>query len=186
MADSKQAAASAPAKQAAPAAPGKQAAAAPPAVQAPARRGPPKKLIILVTLGLLLAAGGAGAFFYVKRKPAAPEVAKKEQPRKLPNFVDLDQFTVNLAEKDQDRYMQIRFSLEVAPTEAEGTIKEMMPALRSEILLTLGARQAADLASREGKETLAKDIVAAGNKALEHTAADHSVVAVRITQLIIQ
>lgn len=185
MADSKQAAASAPAKQAAPAAPGKQAA-APPAVQAPARKGPPRKLIILVTLGLLLAAGGAGAFFYVKRKPAAPEGAKKEQPRKLPNFVDLDQFTVNLAEKDQDRYMQIKFSLEVASLEAESTIKDMMPALRSEILLVLGARQSSDLASREGKEALAKDIVDAANKSLDHTAAERSVTAVRITQMIIQ
>ncbi len=185
MADSKQPAASAPAKQAAAGAPAKQAA-TPAAGQAPARKGPPKKLIILVTLGLLLAAGGAGAFFYVKRKPAAPEVAKKEEQRKLPNFVDLDQFTVNLAEKDQDRYMQIKFSLEIASLEAEGTIKEMMPALRSEILLVLGARQSTDLVSREGKEALAKDIVEAANKSLDHTAAAHSVTAVRITQMIIQ
>jgi flagellar basal body-associated protein FliL len=62
----------------------------------------------------------------------------------------------------------------------------MMPALRSEILLVLGARPSTDLASREGKETLAKDIVAAANKSLEHTPADHSVTAVRITQLIVQ
>jgi flagellar FliL protein len=100
--------------------------------------------------------------------------------------VDLDSFTVNLAEKDQDRYMQIKVSLEVGSNEAENTIKEMLPALRAEILLVLSSRQAADLASREGKETLAKDIVAAANKALEHTPADHSVAAVRITQLIIQ
>jgi flagellar basal body-associated protein FliL len=62
----------------------------------------------------------------------------------------------------------------------------MLPALRAEILLVLSSRQAADLASREGKETLANDIVAAANKALEHTPANHSVAAVRITQLIIQ
>jgi flagellar basal body-associated protein FliL len=62
----------------------------------------------------------------------------------------------------------------------------MMPALRSEILLVLGTRQASDLGSREGKETLAKDIVNAANKSLEHTPAEHTVSAVRITQLIIQ
>ena len=112
--------------------------------------------------------------------------ARTSEPRKLPNFVDLDPFTVNLAEKEQDRYMQIKFSLEIASQEAETTIKEMMPALRSEILLVLGSRQASDLAGRAGKEALAKDIVDAANRSLDHTAAEHSVTAVRITQLIIQ
>jgi flagellar protein FliL len=160
---------------------------APAAAQAPARKRPLKKLIILVAGTALLAGSGAGAFVFINRKPApSAEAAKKAGPHKLPTFVDLDQFTVNLAEKDQDRYMQIKFSLEVAPNEAEATIKDMMPALRSEILLVLGSRQAADLGSREGKEALAKDIVDAANKSLEHTTAEHAVSAVRITQLIIQ
>jgi flagellar FliL protein len=163
------------------------AAPAPAAAQAPAKKRLPKKLIIIVAAALALCAGGAGAFIYLNKKPAAgAEAQKKEPQRKLPNFLDLDSFTVNLAEKDQDRYMQIKFSLEVGSSEAENTIKEMLPALRSEILLVLSSRQAADLASREGKEILAKDIVAAANKALEHTPADHSVAAVHITQLIIQ
>ena len=136
------------------------------------------------SLGLI---GSVTAYAFLLRKPAADAgAAKKEEPRKLPNFVDLDQFTVNLADKEQDRYMQIKFSLEVGSHEAEATIKEMMPALRSEILLALGSRQASDLATREGKEALGKDIVEAANKSLERTAAEHSVSAVRITQLIIQ
>lgn len=164
------------------------AAAAAAAAQAPVKkRLPKKKLIIIVAAGLLLSAGGVGALAYLNRTPApAAEAGKKADAHRLPNFVDLEQFTVNLADKEQDRYMQIRFSLEVASTEAEATIKEMMPALRSEILLALGARQAADLASRAGKEALAKDIVDAANKSLDHTSAEHAVTAVRITQLIIQ
>jgi flagellar FliL protein len=166
---------------------GATAAAAPVAAQAPVKKPVPKKLIIIVGAALALCAGGAGAFLYLNKKPASgAQAAKKEETRKLPNFVDLEQFTVNLAEKEQDRYMQIKFSLEVVPGEAEATIKEMMPALRSEILLVLGSRQASDLVSREGKETLARDIVTAANKSLEHTGADHSVTAVRITQLIVQ
>ncbi|MBV8211439.1 MAG: flagellar basal body-associated FliL family protein [Burkholderiaceae bacterium] len=193
MAENKQA--SAPpagvAKGAAPAAAKGAAAAAakgatPAAVQAPAKKGPPKKLIILAAAALVLAAGGAAAFVYMKRAPAAAGTQKKAETRKLPNFVDLEPFTVNLAEKEQDRYMQIKFSLEVDSGEAENTIKEMMPAMRSEILLVLGARESSALANREGKEALAKDIVDAANKSLDHTAAEHSVKAVRITQLIIQ
>jgi len=181
MADNKQA----PTAAAAPGAkPGANAAAKP----AQAKKPLSKKLIIIVGAALLLVAGGAAAYFLTKKKPeaAVTDAAKKDEVRKLPNFVDLDPFTVNLAEKEQDRYMQVKFSLEVAPGEAENIIKEMTPALRSEILLVLGSRSSADLASREGKEALAKDIVTAANKGLEHTAADHSVLAVRITQLIIQ
>jgi flagellar FliL protein len=161
-------------------------AAAAAAAQAPAKKRPPTKLIIIVAAISMLTAGGAGAFIYLNRKPPPQGNAAKAESHKLPNFVDLDQFTVNLAEKEQDRYMQIKFSLEVTSSAAEVTIKEMMPALRSEILLVLGSRQAADLATREGKQALGKDIVEAANKSLDHTAAEHSVTAVRITQLIIQ
>ena len=165
----------------------KQAAPSVPApAQAPARKRPPMKLIVIVGAALLLVAGAAAALVYLNRTPPTADAAKSNEARKLPNFVDLDQFTVNLAEKDQERYMQIKFSLEVASHDAEATIKEMMPALRSEILLVLGSRQASDLAGRAGKEALAKDIVDAANKSLDHTGAEHSVSAVRITQLIIQ
>jgi flagellar protein FliL len=165
------------------------AAAAAAATATPAKKKLPKKRIMIVGAVLLLAGGAAAAYFLVMNKPDAAAAApkkEKEEGRKLPIFVDLEPFTVNLAEKDQDRYMQIKFSLEAAPGEPESTIKEMTPALRSEILLVLGSRTAADLATREGKEGLAKDIVTAANKALEHTPAARSVTAVRITQLIIQ
>ena len=186
MADIRQGAAPAPgaAKAAAVAAPAG-------AAQTQPKRGLSKKLIVIASAGLVLGACAVGAFAYLKRTPAAGAEAgtkdgTKDGPRKLPNFVDLDQFTVNLADKEQDRYMQIKFSLEVGSHEAEATIKEMMPALRSEILLALGARQATDLVTREGKQALAKDIVDAANKALDRTAAEHAVTAVRITQMIIQ
>jgi flagellar FliL protein len=172
----------------APTAAGAKPGANPVAKPAEVKKSLSKKLIIIVGAALLLAAGGAAAYLLIKKKPeaAVTDAAKKDELRKLPNFVDLDPFTVNLAEKEQDSYMQIRFSLEITPGEAENIIKEMTPALRSEILLVLGSRSSVDLASREGKEALAKDIVTAANKVLEHTAAEHSVLAVHITQLIIQ
>jgi len=88
------------------------AAAAPAAAQAPVKKPVPKKLIIIVGAALALCAGGAGAFLYLNKKPASgAQSAKKEETRKLPNFVDLEPFTVTLAQKEQDRYMQIKFSL---------------------------------------------------------------------------
>jgi flagellar protein FliL len=168
--------------------PAPAAAAAAPEAAAGGAKKPSKKLFLIVGLVLLLAGGGAAAFFLLgkKKEGAEAEAPKKEAAHKLPNFFELEPFTVNLADKEQDRYMQIRFALEVEAGEPENTVKEMVPALRSEILLTLGSRSAADLTTREGKETLAKDIVAAANKGLEHTPADKAVTAVRITQLIIQ
>jgi flagellar basal body-associated protein FliL len=61
-----------------------------------------------------------------------------------------------------------------------------MPAVRNEILLLLGSKQAGQLANREGKEALAKEIVAAANKPLEGTPHAGTVEGVNFTHLIIQ
>jgi flagellar FliL protein len=65
-------------------------------------------------------------------------------------------------------------------------LKTLMPSVRNEILLLLGSKQAAEVASREGKEKLAQEIIASANKILEGTPAAKSVEGVNFTHLIIQ
>ena len=163
----------------------KAAAAAKPAASPAAKK---KKLMMIAVAALLLLGGGGGAFFMLHKKPpeAGAEAPKKEEPKKLPNFVDMDQVTVNLADKEDGHLMQIKFSLEVESGEAENTIKEMGPALRAQFLLVLGSHTAAEMGTREGKEALAKELMAVANKVLEPTPAAKAVTAVHITQLIIQ
>ncbi len=146
------------------------------------------KLLLVAGVGavLLAAGGGAAAYLLMGRKDAAQAAEHKAPPKKTPVFVDLESFTVNLRDEDQDRFMQVKLVAEMKDTASGEVLKNMMPAVRSEILLLLGSKKAADLATREGKEKLAQEIIAAANKALERTAAEKGVEAVNFTHLIIQ
>jgi flagellar FliL protein len=147
------------------------------------------RLLLVAGVGatLLAAGGGAAAYLLIGKKDAAQAAAQKAQPKKTtPVFVDLESFTVNLRDENHDRFMQVKLVAEMRDSAAGEVLKNMMPAVRSEILLLLGSKRSADLATREGKEKLAQEIIAAANKPLERTPAEKGVEAVNFTHLIIQ
>lgn len=186
MATKKEAAVAAPAA-AAPAAPAAGAAAATAALA----KGSKKKLIIIAgaVSAVLLIGGGAAAWMLTGNSADATAAggAKPSGPKKMPVFVDLDSFIVNLRDKDQsERFMQVKLVAEVKDSAAGEMLKTLMPSLRNEILLLLGSKQVEDIADRQGKEKLAAEIVAAANKILEGTPAEKSVEGVNFTHLIIQ
>jgi flagellar FliL protein len=73
-------------------------------------------------------------------------------------FVPLDPFTVNLADRDAERYAQVAVTLELADSALESQIKSYMPAVRNNILLALSERTAGELLGRDGKQALAQRI----------------------------
>ena len=157
-----------------------------PAATAPADAAAPKggkkKLIIIIAAVLVLVLGGGGAaFMLMKKKPAEgeeeggdghakPAKAKAEQhaepvkqravydPKKPPVFVPLDPFTVNLADKESERFAQIGVTLEITDAKTGDELKLFMPAIRNNILMVLSQKTAAQLSTREGKEKLARSI----------------------------
>jgi flagellar FliL protein len=147
---------------------------APAAEQAAPKGGGSKKLIIMLAAVLVLVlVGGGAAFMLLKKKPVeegedgaedaevsetAPKKAKPKSDHP-PTFVPLDPFTVNLADKDVDRFAQIGITLEVHDPKFAEQIKAYMPAIRSNVLMVLSHKTAAELLTREGKEKLAKDIM---------------------------
>jgi flagellar FliL protein len=147
-----------------------------------------KKLVFLIVVGaVLLAAGsGAAAYFVFGRKADDGAAEARATPRKSPVFVDLETFTVNLHEPDDDRFLQVKVVLELKDAKSGDLLKNLMPSVRNEVLLLLGSKRAQDLAGREGKEQLAQQIVAAANKALAGTAAEGAVENVNFTHLIVQ
>ena len=58
----------------------------------------------------------------------------------------LDPFTVNLADRDAERYAQVGMTLELADPKAADLLKAYMPAIRNNILLVLAAFAASLLA----------------------------------------
>ena len=154
-----------------------------------AKKGGSAKLIIIgVAVGvLLLGGGGAGAWLLLgKKQEALADGEKPVPPKKMPVFVDLDTFTVNLKDNDDERFMQVKLVAEVRDAPAGEMLKTLMPSVRNEILLLLGSKQVSEVATRDGKEKLAKEIVASANKILEGTPASKSVEGVNFTHLIIQ
>jgi flagellar FliL protein len=165
-------------------------AAPPDAVDAPvaAPRGK-KKLMLMASIGLavVLVVGGGGAAFYVMKQRAAAAAAAAEEDgedgkaakddkhgaktakadlKSAPTFVALDPFTVNLADRDAERYAQVGMTLELTDQKAGDLLKAYMPAIRNNILLVLAGKTAGELIEHEGKLLLAAQIRAAALKPL--------------------
>ncbi len=141
----------------------------------PPAKGKKKKLIIIIAAAslLLAVAGGGGAYFLMKKKaadteasadegdePAAakPEKSAKHDPKAVPTFVPLEPFTVNLADRDAERFAQIGITLELDDAKVADQIKLLMPAVRNNILLAIADRTAPELMDRDGKRALAERI----------------------------
>ena len=135
-----------------------------------------KKLIIMVGAGVLvlvLVLAGVAVMMMTKKSaqdedsegPATAEVAKHD-PKAVPVFVPLEPFTVNLADRDAERYAQVGITLEVVSVQAGDQVKAYMPAIRNNILMALADRTAADLQNREGKALLAAKVMRETSRAL--------------------
>jgi flagellar FliL protein len=154
------------------------------AAVADAPKGGKKKLIIIIAAAAVLLLGGGGtALVLIKKKAADAEAAAAAEedgdapahkpakaasfdPKHVPTFVPLDAFTVNLADRDAERYAQVGITLEIGDPQTADRIKAFMPAIRNNILLALSDRTAAELMGRDGKAKLAEKVKRETSKAL--------------------
>jgi flagellar FliL protein len=144
--------------------PAPKAAPAAEAASAPApKKG--KKGLIIGLIAAVLAGGGGGGWFWMSREAAAKAGGKPaEEAKHPPQFVPLEQFTVNLLEAD--RYLQVSVVLEVKGGEVGEAIKAYQPIIRNRILLLLSNKHAEELAGVEGKQKLAEEILVATREPL--------------------
>lgn len=142
---------------------------------APGKKGSKKLIIIIAAVAVLLLGGGGAAFFVIKKNQAEAEALdedgepvhatkgehakKKDDHHTPPTFVALDPFTVNLSDREQERYAQIGVTLEVDDPKFAEEMKAYLPAIRAGILMVLAHKSAAELLEREGKEKLAREIM---------------------------
>ncbi len=134
---------------------------------APAK-GKKKLIVILAVVALVVAGGGGAAVVLMKKKaadaeldadgPSAKTKAARHDPKSVPTFAPLDPFTVNLADRDAERFAQVGITLELEDAATADQIKAYMPAIRNNILLAIADRTAAELQGREGKQALAERI----------------------------
>jgi flagellar protein FliL len=140
------------------------------AASAPPKKGKKKLIVILSAVGLLLALAGGGTLFWMKKQAAAAAAAEEDgtehaepvharhDPKALPIFMPLDPFTVNLADRESERYAQVGVTLEVEDAHTIDELKAYMPAIRNNILMVLAHKTSTELLERTGKEKLAAEI----------------------------
>jgi flagellar FliL protein len=135
-----------------------------------AGRNKKKLLVIVIVAALLLAIAGAGGLLWVMKKRAAAAAADdgagaqtthaedRHAHGEPPTYVPLDPFTVNLADRDAERYAQIGMTLELDDPAFADQIQQYMPAIRNNILMVLAHKTSAELLEREGKLQLAAEV----------------------------
>ena len=155
--------------------------AATPAEPVPAK-GKKKLILIAAATLLLLALAGGGAAFWMAQKKShevsadgddsettaeAKPKSKKGDKNHLPVFLPLDMFTVNLADREAERYAQVGVTLELVDVKTSDLLKAYMPAVRNDVLMLIAHKKASELQDRAGKLELAREIRRAALKPLE-------------------
>ncbi len=117
-----------------------------------------KGLLIGILAAVLVGGGGAGWFFLKPEPNPDAELQKRYAPALNPIFVNLDPFTVNLADEGGERMAQLTIVLEMLNQPAADDLKKFLPAVRNELLLLLSSQTSKQILSLNGKQALAKDI----------------------------
>jgi len=143
----------------------------------PPAAGGRKKLIVMMIAALVLVfVAGVAVLLLLMRGPSLDDelLGPDAQPRAAtaatvappPAYLPLDNFVVNLADRNAERYAQVGITLQVADTKASDALKGYMPAVRNAVLMILSHKTSEDLLSREGKEALASEIAMAAAGAM--------------------
>jgi flagellar FliL protein len=135
-----------------------------------------KKLIIIVAAAVVLLLGGGGGVLLLMKKQSDAHAAaaadeededgghSKPAPKAKdgkavpPTFLPLEQFVVNLADRDTDKFAQVAISLQIDDPKVADQLKAYLPAVRSTILMILTRKSSKELLSEEGKQKLKEEI----------------------------
>ncbi len=122
---------------------------------------PKSKKLLFIIIGVVLLAGGAGAFFFLKGG-AHKEDVKKEEVVVPPIYVTLDPpFVVNFEAEAAVRFLQVTVSVMTHDIHMQELLKDNDPRIRNDLLMLLGNQKYESISTREGKEKLQADSLAA-------------------------
>ncbi|MDB5990544.1 MAG: flagellar basal body protein FliL [Herbaspirillum sp.] len=149
-----------------------------------------KLLIISIIAGvlLLMIAGAAGAYFLLKKAPDANHTAAAAgtEPSKVPVFVNIEPYVVNLQQEDGDHFLQVSITLQVNDDGTAEAIKTFMPLVRSRLLIALSSKKASELLTVDGKKKLTEEIITSLNQPFTPNSKPQQVSDVFFTSFVIQ
>jgi flagellar FliL protein len=137
---------------------------APAAEAAPAGKSKKTLIIVMVLAVLLLAGGGVGAWFAFAPHGKKHQAAKQEPPAPA-LYVALDPpFVVNFESDQQVRFLQVTAQLMSRDPITIELMKTNDPVVRNDLLMLFGGQKYSVVSTREGKEALRTQTLAAVRK----------------------
>jgi flagellar protein FliL len=134
------------------------------AVAAPAGKSKKTLIIVILLAVVLLAGGGVGAWFAFGSHGKKPKVAKQEPPAPA-LYVALDPpFVVNFEADQQVRFLQVTAQIMSRDPVTIEQLKTNDPVVRNDLLMLFGGQKYAVVSTREGKEALRTQTLAAVRK----------------------
>jgi flagellar FliL protein len=130
------------------------------------------KLLMIVGLSVLLLGGGAGGFFFWKSKQstatAANKKEKKEEMKAPLQFLALDPaFVVNFEATQAVRFLQIEVRIASRDLPTIEMLKHNEPLVRNDLLMLFGNQDYQQVGTRQGKEQLRAQTLAAVRKIVQ-------------------
>ncbi len=126
------------------------------------------KKLIMIGLMALLVIGGGGAAYYMMAgdsgatKGKSSEAHGEEEPEaemeSIGPVIDLDPFILNLADREQLRYLKVSIKLQLDRPEVETDFQDKLPAIRDALLVLLTSKEARGLRTIEGKMLVREEI----------------------------
>jgi flagellar FliL protein len=136
------------------------------AVEEAAPQGKGKTLLIVIVLAVvLLGGGGVGAWFAFAPHGKQKHAEAKKEPLAPALYVALDPpFVVNFEAEQQVRFLQVTAQLMSRDPGTVEMLKANDPVVRNDLLLLFGNQKYSVIATREGKESLRTQTLAAVRK----------------------
>jgi len=134
------------------------------AEEALVKTGSGKKMMMLGLVGVLLLGGGGGAAWFFmggekeegKHAKDTHEEAYVEEPGPV---MELDPFLLNLADRDEQRFLKVSIKLELDRPEEETDFPNKVPAIRDALLVLLSSKESQLLRTVNGKRRIREEIM---------------------------
>jgi len=165
--------------------------------QAPKKKGLLKRLV-LVFLTIMIAAGGAGGFYYWRHRAAVRTQAAAEatdhkagasqkhaaqgDETDVKEVIELQPFIVNLADRNETRYLRMTISLGVSDNNEAKADPIYTTRVRNAILAVITTKSSDQVLTVEGKSELRKEMLNAARAAVDKP----EIQAIYITDFIVQ
>ncbi len=131
--------------------------------------GSSKKLIILIVLAVAVLGGGGAAAWFMLGSGGEEEAHATEQKHEDDThdehagepgpIVELDPFVLNLADREELRYLKMTIKLELDRPEEKTDYPNKVPAIRDALLVLLSSKESHMLRTTNGKRRVREDIL---------------------------